>query len=238
MTTGTYRPTDVCDAGIAEKLAIPTAYLRRMRDQVPALYDQNVKMLTERDNPPEYILIAMSDEIVSRCGTIDYTSRETGAVHRDLRRALKAIAMKYRIPTQILQQPTIDGRDRTPLSRIAWNFFTGMYCKAGGYPWSPHSLAKGTCYVGIGFYRPLGRGSSTMQTSLIQAFDEHGEGLERREAYVRGHQLAEMRGGVPPGGHRKAPRRRAGAHPPAGLAGCADDRAAHDDRSAGGAGGL
>jgi hypothetical protein len=29
MTTGTYRPTGVCDAGIAEKLAIPAAYLRR-----------------------------------------------------------------------------------------------------------------------------------------------------------------------------------------------------------------
>ena len=151
-------------------------------DTVLQLLEGKLRMLAERDNPPEYIVIAMSDEIVSRCGTADYTGRETGAVHRDLRRALKAIAMKYRIPTQILQQPTIDGRDRTPASRIAWNFFTGMYCKAGGYPWSPYGLAKGTCYVGIGFYRPLGRGFPTMQTSLIQAFDEHGEGL-----VLRGH---------------------------------------------------
>lgn len=151
-------------------------------DTVLQLLEGKLRMLAERDNPPEYIVIAMSDEIVSRCGIADYTGRETGAVHRDLRRALKAIAMKYRIPTQILQQPTIDGRDRTPASRIAWNFFTGMYCKAGGYPWSPYGLAKGTCYVGIGFYRPLGRGFPTMQTSLIQAFDEHGEGL-----VLRGH---------------------------------------------------
>jgi hypothetical protein len=57
-----------------------------------------------------------------------------------------------------------------------------MYCKAGGYPWSPHGLTPGTCYVGIGFYRPLGNGVRTMQTSLIQAFDEHGEGL-----VLRGH---------------------------------------------------
>ena len=57
-----------------------------------------------------------------------------------------------------------------------------MYCKAGGYPWSPHGLTQGTCYVGIGFYRPLGSRFPTMQTSLVQAFDEHGEGL-----VLRGH---------------------------------------------------
>jgi uncharacterized protein YoaH (UPF0181 family) len=42
MTTGTYTPTEVCDDGIAEKLGIPAAYLRRLRDEHPALYDANV----------------------------------------------------------------------------------------------------------------------------------------------------------------------------------------------------
>jgi hypothetical protein len=42
MTTGTYTPTEVCDEGLAEKLGIPTAYLRRLRDEHPALYDANV----------------------------------------------------------------------------------------------------------------------------------------------------------------------------------------------------
>ena len=50
MTTGIYRPTGVCDAGIADKLAIPAAYLRRMREQAPALYDQNVNGWLERDD--------------------------------------------------------------------------------------------------------------------------------------------------------------------------------------------
>jgi len=39
---GRYRPTVVCDEGIAAKLDIPTAYLRRMREQRPDLYDANV----------------------------------------------------------------------------------------------------------------------------------------------------------------------------------------------------
>jgi len=50
MTAGTYRPTGVCDAGVADKLGIPTAYLRRMREQAPALYDQNVNGWLSRDD--------------------------------------------------------------------------------------------------------------------------------------------------------------------------------------------
>jgi len=105
------------ELGQAElRQALEIASQKDRFDALLQLLEGKLRMLAERDNPPEYIVIAMSDEIVSRCGTADYTSRETGAVHRDLRRALKAIAMKYRIPTQILQQPTIDGRDKTPAS--------------------------------------------------------------------------------------------------------------------------
>lgn len=158
---------------------------RSQKDRFEAaaqLFDSKLRVLAERDNPPEYIVIAVSEEIVGRCGTADYIAAEHGAVHRDLRRALKANAMKYRIPTQILQAATAEGRDQTPASRIAWNYFTGMYCKAGGYAWSPYGLAPGTCYVGIGFYRPLGSRFPTIQTSLVQAFDDRGEGL-----VLRGH---------------------------------------------------
>src|ERR1700729_2694050 len=42
MTAGTYLPTEVCDQGIADKLGIPAAYLRRLRDERPDLYDANV----------------------------------------------------------------------------------------------------------------------------------------------------------------------------------------------------
>lgn len=39
---GTYRPTKVCDEGISSKLGVPLAYLRRMREDAPDLYDANV----------------------------------------------------------------------------------------------------------------------------------------------------------------------------------------------------
>jgi len=50
MTEGRYRPTDVCDAGIADKLGIPAAYLWKVRDSHPALFDANVNGWLERDN--------------------------------------------------------------------------------------------------------------------------------------------------------------------------------------------
>lgn len=50
LTAGSYVPTDVCDQGIAEKLGIPAAYLRRMREQRPGLYDANVNGWLEGDD--------------------------------------------------------------------------------------------------------------------------------------------------------------------------------------------
>jgi hypothetical protein len=42
LTAGTYVPTGVCDQGLADKLGIPAAYLRRTRLERPGLYDANV----------------------------------------------------------------------------------------------------------------------------------------------------------------------------------------------------
>jgi hypothetical protein len=39
---GIYRPTDVADEGLANKLKIPSAYLKRLRAERPDLYDANV----------------------------------------------------------------------------------------------------------------------------------------------------------------------------------------------------
>jgi hypothetical protein len=42
MTRGAYTPTEVCDQGLADKLGIPSAYLRRLRAEHTGLYDANV----------------------------------------------------------------------------------------------------------------------------------------------------------------------------------------------------
>jgi len=45
LTDGLYRPTSVCDEGIAQKLGIPIGYLRRLREERPDMYDGNVNGL-------------------------------------------------------------------------------------------------------------------------------------------------------------------------------------------------
>ena len=145
------------------------------------LLETKLRLLAEQDRPPDLIVLALPKDLYLRVRAADYRQRGLGQVHRDQRRVFKSNAMRYRIPTQIIRSSTIDGTDITHPSKIAWNLLTAMYFKAGGVPWAPHGLAQGTCYLGISFYRPLGK-PDRVQASLVQAFDERGEGL-----VLRGH---------------------------------------------------
>jgi hypothetical protein len=145
-----------------------------------ALLEDKLRLLSQKDRVPEYVVLALPDGMREKCEVVDYFTPGLGNVHRDFRRAFKAIAMKYRLPTQLVDQKTMEFRDPDHPSKIAWNFFTGLYFKAGGIPWGPVGLQAGTCHVGISFYRPLGSSSPNVHTSLVQAFDEHGEGLVLR----------------------------------------------------------
>ncbi|HUZ56813.1 MAG TPA: hypothetical protein VMU94_30365 [Streptosporangiaceae bacterium] len=62
MTTGTYTPTEVCDQGLADKLGIPAQYLRRMREQRPAMYDANVNGWLDGD-PRKFLVRCLRPSI-------------------------------------------------------------------------------------------------------------------------------------------------------------------------------
>lgn len=157
--------------------------IRRSRERFERMLftlEEKLKLLTNKDLLPEYVIVAIPSNLYRECRVTDYVDKNLGETHRDLRRAFKAIAMRYRIPTQLIKQETIEDETGDVLSKISWNFFTGLYFKAGGFPWGPVGLTPGTCYIGISFFRPLGSSASTMQTSLVQAFDEYGDGLVLR----------------------------------------------------------
>jgi len=149
--------------------------------------DQKMHLITERDHPLDYIVLALPDELFQKCRSVEYSETGVGTIYRNLRRSFKAAAMRYEKPTQILLEKTIDnfGTDKTTVhpSQVAWNLFTGMYFKVEGLPWGPTGLRPGTCYIGISFFRPLGD-STSLRTSVVQAFDENGEGL-----VLRGHKF-------------------------------------------------
>ncbi|MEK7424520.1 MAG: hypothetical protein AAB131_11855, partial [Actinomycetota bacterium] len=147
------------------------------------LIDAKVRLLAERDRPPDIVFVALDDELLKSFKTVDYFENKQ-AHHRDLRRAIKARAMALRMPTQLIHETTTR---RVPAGRrsldhpaeIAWHLSTGLYFKAGGLPWGATGLDDGTCFVGIGFYRPLGDQSSLV-SSVVQTFDDRGEGLVLR----------------------------------------------------------
>jgi hypothetical protein len=150
------------------------------------LPQQKLMVLSQRDYPLDYVVLVLPEDLYRRCRVTNYRDRSR-AIHRDLRLAFKAMAMLYHQPTQILLETTTgltdSRRKRDHESVIAWNLFTGMYFKVDGLPWGPTALSPASCHVGISFFRPLGE-SSTLRTSVVQAFDENGEGL-----VLRGHRF-------------------------------------------------
>jgi hypothetical protein len=164
--------------------------IKKSRDRFEKLLlilELKLRLLTQKDQPLDYIVFALPTDLYQRCKTVDYVEKGQGHVHRDLRRAFKAMAMQYQKPTQILLDSTTgltdSKRDLDHPSVVAWNLFTGLYFKIDGLPWGPAALPAGTCYIGISFFRPMGE-SSTLRTSVVQAFDDNGEGL-----VLRGHRF-------------------------------------------------
>lgn len=103
---------------------------------------------------------------------------------------LKAQAMRFKTPTQIIRPATYDERKRLKRNHPsgekrqlqdeatrAWNLYIALYYKAGGVPWRlvRESSQLDTCYVGISFYKTLDE--TRLLTSTAQVFDERGEGV-------------------------------------------------------------
>jgi hypothetical protein len=107
----------------------------------------------------------------------------------DFHDLLKARAMPYRKPIQVILPSTYDeakqrkqksaglGRTLQDEATRAWNLHSALYYKAGGVPWrlKRESTALTVCYVGISFYRSLDQ--SKLLTSVAQVFNERGEGV-------------------------------------------------------------
>ncbi|MCC3655729.1 DUF932 domain-containing protein [Streptomyces sp. S07_1.15] len=62
IVDGAYRPTTVADEGIAAKLGIPAGYLRRMRAELPDLYDLNVSAWLEAAPDRTFMVRAFKGE--------------------------------------------------------------------------------------------------------------------------------------------------------------------------------
>lgn len=101
----------------------------------------------------------------------------------DFRRQLKARAMAFDIPVQIIRESTLRLSDEvpfgertlTPLSDRMWNLGTTLYYKCGGKPWKLASARTGVCYIGLAFRRaPEGPQTACC---AAQMFLDSGDGI-------------------------------------------------------------
>ncbi len=75
--------------------------IRVKRDRFAEAVDligDKLRLLAQRDRPPEYVVLAFPNSLVKSSGKVDYFDKQDGQIHRDLRRAIKAVAMKHRLP--------------------------------------------------------------------------------------------------------------------------------------------
>lgn len=100
---------------------------------------------------------------------------------RDLRLAIKARALKHRLPVQLVRSALIEDGQRTqdPATK-AWNVSVGIYYKSGGVPWRLPPNGPETCFVGISFHHFRTTRRAMVRSSLAQAFSSDGEGFAIR----------------------------------------------------------
>lgn len=159
---------------------------------VAELYLSEIKYLSKNKNP-DVILCVITEDLIKHLieATLepqsdeelitvkdDETDEDASEKEKNFRRYLKAKAMKYNIPIQIVRdriaEPTGEMQDP---ATIAWNFFTALYYKASGTPWAlvRKDMSETTCYAGLSFYKS--RDKKTTQTSIAQIFNELGKGV-------------------------------------------------------------
>jgi hypothetical protein len=143
------------------------------------LFDSQIESLAKTGPSPKIIILALTPEIIEEAHAVQLS----GNFYLNFRRAIKARAMKWGIPIQLLQRRTVEGTGGAlqEVATRAWNFCTAQYYKADGIPWRPATLEKDVCFIGISFYVAQDVDEKlTMRSSVAQAFDYLGQGLVLR----------------------------------------------------------
>jgi len=176
----------LCVASELEKLS---ARIRRLEE----MFCEQVRTLSELNNPPQVVLCAVNESISSLLAddpVSDSTEHvspvasswdgNTGCsqqVMQTFQAGLKAACMGS-LPTELLW----DARNSKPyLNRDratqAWNLSLALLHKAGVTPWRLENAAEASCFVGISNYSSSNCTSPKMTGSFAHIFTELGQGF-------------------------------------------------------------
>jgi hypothetical protein len=176
-------------------------------DRILQLYTEGVGLLAEREQGPNVVVCAVSDEILEAAATLDQTGQRIGPrrpvdprqlalsfdfateqsgdepLYRTLRRALKARVMLLprHLPTQLVTSHLFrDDAGGDDAAARAWSVSVGVYYKSRGVPWRLAHVAPHVCFVGISFHRMTSQTRDVTYASLAQAFSTEIEGFVLR----------------------------------------------------------
>ena len=179
------------------------------------LYLDKIRIAAERDERLGVIVCVVPDEVWDACRPKSRVSGEVGRrptklerevlriqpslfggykpeqyeLSEDFRRQLKARAMEFPIPIQLVRESTVGvgpaatTRQLSPPSDCAWNLLTAFYYKAGGKPWRLAEARKGVCYIGLAFRRSEVSRDRRSACCAAQMFLDTGDGVVFRGEY-------------------------------------------------------
>ncbi|MGD9671555.1 MAG: hypothetical protein AB7U75_21325 [Hyphomicrobiaceae bacterium] len=166
------------------------------------LIKSQLSAIIEGSAKPDVIVLALPVPLIEKLVNAKSEEEVEGAEESDhpddglnFRDLLKARALHFDVPTQIVWPDTWDddakiprkvkrdsNRQRQVKATRAWNLLDQLYYKAGKVPWRllPSAGEYRTSFLGIGFYRDLD--GQQLWTSTAQMFDDRGRGLILRGA--------------------------------------------------------
>lgn len=173
------------------------------------IYLEQIRIAMERDERLAVIVCVVPDEVWNACRPESHVLQGSGRpptkqeqeVRRiqpslfgdydpaqyelsvDFRRQLKARAMEFPIPVQLVRESTVgvgsstEQRGLSPPSDCAWNLLTTFYYKAGGKPWRLADAREGVCYIGLAFRRSEIATDRRTACCAAQMFLDTGDGV-------------------------------------------------------------
>ncbi len=154
---------------------LPDAVVRKCWSISKSLTYRQRRLIKEREKERERGQLLLPFE------NLDIEETEEDLLNRDFRRALKARAMRFRLPIQIGTNNLFEDLSTNQDSAMrAWNMSVGLYYKAGGIPWRFKANGPETCFVGISFHHLRTPQHHLVYSSLAQAFSTSGDGFALR----------------------------------------------------------
>jgi hypothetical protein len=141
--------------------------------------EKKLKLIYDKETPPDIIIISIPEEFYKLCSCSQSEKPFIKVGVDDFHNRVKIIAMKNKIPTQIIRPETPEFEKTQERCLVAWNLVVGMLYKCQkGHPWKLTHLEENTCYVGVSFFEESGK--QTKRASLAQIFLDTGESFVLR----------------------------------------------------------